>query len=54
MTSKVPEAPPPAPVYKKWWFWVSIVGGVAVLGTGSYLLLRKPKRAVAGLARRGW
>lgn len=31
---ETPEAPPPEPVWRRWWFWVSVVGGAAVLATG--------------------
>jgi len=29
------------PFYKKWWFWAAVGGGVAVLGTGTYLIVRR-------------
>jgi hypothetical protein len=39
-----PIPPADVPVYKKAWFWAVVGGGVVVLGTGGYFLLRK-KRA---------
>ncbi len=37
------------PFYATWWFWTAVGGGVLVLGTGTYLLLRKsPSKPVAG------
>lgn len=56
---RTPPRPRAEPVYTKWWFWAGIVGGVAVLGAGSYFLLRKSKKkAVAELEhprlRGGW
>lgn len=32
---------PTTPIYKKPWFWIATVGGVAALGTGAYFLARK-------------
>ena len=29
------------PFYTKWWFWGAIAGGVAVIGTGTYFLVRR-------------
>ena len=29
-----PPPPPPTPVWRRWWFWVTLVGGAAVLATG--------------------
>jgi len=43
------QTPPEAPFYKKPLFWVAVVGGVAVVGTGGYLLLRR-KPAAARVA----
>lgn len=31
-TAFVSQAAVKTPIYKKWWFWVSIVAGIAVLG----------------------
>ena len=31
------------PIYKKWWFWAAIGGGVVTLGTGGYFLFRRKK-----------
>lgn len=39
-----PLTPPPSrdrPVYKTWWFWTAIVGGLAVVGGASYLIARE-------------
>jgi hypothetical protein len=33
----------PAPIYTKAWFWAVVGGGVLVLGTGGYFLLRKKR-----------
>jgi hypothetical protein len=29
-----PDPPPRAPAWRRWWFWVSLVGGAALLSTG--------------------
>ena len=31
---EVPTQPPADPVWRRWWFWVALVGGAAVLATG--------------------
>jgi hypothetical protein len=49
-----PPAAPSTPWYGKWWVWASVIGGLAVLGTGSYFLLReRPAKAAAGLGEIG-
>ena len=34
-----------APFYKKWPFWAAVGGGVAVIGTGTALLVRRKRSA---------
>jgi hypothetical protein len=43
--TKVEAATGTLPIYKKWWFWTAIGGGVAVAGTGTALIMRR-KRSV--------
>jgi LPXTG-motif cell wall-anchored protein len=33
------------PLYKRWQFWAAVGGGVAVLGTGAFFLIRRRKHA---------
>jgi hypothetical protein len=32
-TTQAAESTSKTPIYKKWWFWVAIIGGIAVLAT---------------------
>ena len=32
-TTQAAESDTKTPIYKKWWFWVAIIGGIAVLAT---------------------